>query len=231
MRTLILLPFLLVFPALSPRPANGAERTWTIARDVYTAEAELVAVRGNLAYLRMDGRVEEIPLERLSALDQQHIASLSLAPILPGPVAELPGPAPEAEVVEEEMPLPGEPDAPAASQLELNAPDLAPAYGGSPNAQLPQSAAAYRVDQYGRVPYSREMGPQPGVAANYLAPFGDPRAGSNPSDRRYRRPPQQGPNNLSAKSQRNDDDDDRPGLISARARRTERQRAAAARSR
>ena len=46
--------------------ADAAERTWTIARDVYTAEAELIAVRGELVYLKIDGRVEEIPLARLS---------------------------------------------------------------------------------------------------------------------------------------------------------------------
>ncbi len=230
MRTLVLIPLLLAIPTLSPLPADGAERTWTIARDVYTADAELVAVRGNLAYLKMGdavtgSRVEEIPMERLSALDQQYISSLSLAPILPGPAADLPGPMADAEIVQEEMPLPGEPDAPAASELGLNAPDLAPAYGGSPVPQWPQPGAAYRVDQYGRV-----IPPQPGVAANYLAPLVEPRAGANPNDRRYRRPPQQGPNNQSAKSQR-DDDDDRPGLFSARDRRTDRQRAAAARSR
>lgn len=224
MRTLVLLPFLLAIPASSPLPTYGAERTWTIARDVYTTDAELVAVRGNLAYLRMDGRVEEIPLERLSALDQQYIASLSLAPILPGPVADLPGPAPDTEINQEEMPLPGEPDAPAASQLELNAPDLAPAYGGAPiRRQQPQ--AAYRVDQYGRV-----IPPQPGVAANYLAPQGSWADNANNIDRRYRRPPQPSTSNQAAKSQR-DEDDDRPGLFGARARRTDRQRAAAARSR
>ena len=225
MRTLVLLPFLLAVLALSLRSTQGAERTWTIARDVYTAEAELVAVRGNLAYLRMNGGVEEIPLERLSALDQQYIASLSLAPILPGPAADLPGPAPDTEVVQEEMPLPGQPDPLVAGELELNAPDLAPAYGGSSDPPQPLPRAGYRVDPYGRV-----IPPQPGVAANYLAPNADPGTGANPNGRRYRRPPQPGGNDQSAKSQR-DEEDDRPGLFGARARRTERQRAAAARSR
>jgi hypothetical protein len=222
------LPLLWAIPALSPLSIYGAERNWTIARDVYTAEAELVAVRGNLAYLKMgDGksgkRVEEIPIERLSALDQQYIASLSLAPILPGPVADLPGPVADAAVIPEEMPLPGEPDAPA-SEIELNAPDLAPAYGGTPVRQQPLPRAAYRVDQSGRL-----IAPQPGVAANYLAPLTEPRVGANPNDRRYRRSSQPGPNNPAAKSQ--GEDDDRPGLFGARARRIERQRAAAARSR
>ncbi len=171
MRTLVLLPLLLAIPALPPLPTYGAERSWTIARDVYTAEAELVAVRGNLAFLKIDGRVDEIPIERLSALDQQYIASLSLAPILPGPAADLPGPAAVTAVAPEEMPLPGEPDAPVAEN-ELNAPDLAPAYGGTPIPQQPLPRSAYRVDESGRL-----IPLQPGVAANYVAPFGEPRAG------------------------------------------------------
>lgn len=188
-------------------PAFGAERTWTIARDVYTADGELVTVRGNLAYLKIDGKVEEIPIDRLSAIDQQYIASLSLAPILPGPAAD--------EIFQEEMPLPGEPDAPSR-ELQLNAPDVAPTYSGEAQ---PIPRGADRVDQYGRV-----IPPQPGVAANYLAPIPDPRAvGAN--DRRYRRPPQQGPNSQTAKSK---GADDRPGLFGARARRLERQRASAA---
>ena len=223
MRTLVLLPLLLSIPALSPHSIYGAERSWTIARDVYTAEAELVAVRGNLAFLKIDGRVDEIPIERLSALDQQYIASLSLAPILPGPAADLPGTAAVTAVVPEEMPLPGEPDAPVA-EIELNAPDLAPAYGGTPVPQQPLPRSAYRVDQSGRL-----IPRQPGVAANYLAPLTEPRAGANPHDRRYGRPSQQGSNNRAANSR--DEEDDRPGLLGAHTRRSERQRAAAARSR
>jgi hypothetical protein len=229
MRTLVILALLLTIPALSPLPTYGAERTWTIARDVYTAEAELVAVRGNLAFLKIGDdktgrRVEEVPIDRLSALDQQYIASLSLAPILPGPVADVPDPASDAAIVEEEIPLPGEPD-PPASELDLNAPDLAPAYGGEPIRQQSLPRGAYRIDQYGRV-----IPPQPGVAANYLAPLTEPRAGANPNDRRYRQPSQQGPNTRAANS-RGEDEEDRPGLFGARSRRSERQRAAAARSR
>ena len=217
MRPLLLLPFLVAIPA------SGAERTWTIARDVYTAEAELIAVRGDLAYLKIDGAVEEIPIERLSAVDQQFIASLSLAPITPGPVAEEPAEGTHSVLVQEEMPLPGESDAPR-DELEMNAPDLAPAYGGAPIRQQPLPRGAYRVDPYGRM-----IPPQPGVAANYLSPQGGWGENANPNDRRTRRPPQQGPGNQAANSNRNEDDD-RPGLFGARARR-ERQRAAAARER
>lgn len=216
MRRLALI-LLLAITALFPFSSYGAERTWTIARDVYTAEAELVAVRGGSAFLKIDGKVEEIPMERLSALDQQYIASLSLAPILPGPVAD-------AEIVPEEMPLPGEPDAPVANEQEFNVPDLAPAYGGAPAEPQPLPGAAYRVDRYGRVIPS-----QPGVAASYLAPLAEPGVVANPGDRRYRRGPQ-GPGKQSAKSLR-DEEKDRPGIRGARARRLERQRSSAARTR
>lgn len=224
MRTLLLLSLLVMISAWSPVPADGAERTWTIARDVYTAEAELIALRGDLVYLKIDGKVEEVPIERLSGMDQQYIASLSLAPITPGPMAAMPGPTMESQIGQEEMPLPGEPDQPA-EELELNAPDLAPAYSGAPIRQQPVPRGSYRVDQYGRV-----MPPQPGVAANYLAPQGSWAGNANPNDRRIGRPPQQGPNNQAANSQR-DDDDDRPGLLGARARRLERERAAVNRGR
>jgi hypothetical protein len=64
--------------------AVAEQRTWTIARDVYTADGELVAVRGRTAYLRIGAQVEAIPLERLSAADHAYLDSLELAPIRPG---------------------------------------------------------------------------------------------------------------------------------------------------
>jgi hypothetical protein len=207
MRTLILLVLLVT-------PAYSAERTWTIARDVYTASGELITVRGDLAYLKIDGRVEEIPIERLSALDQQYIASLTLAPILPGPAPD--GPAENRQIAHEEMPLPGEPDAPSGS-LQLNGPNVGPTYSGEPQ---PLPAPRARVDSSGRL-----IPPQPGVAANYLAPVPEPRAASA-NDRRYLWPPQPVPNNQAAKSQRDDDKKD-AGILGFRARRLERQRAAA----
>jgi hypothetical protein len=210
MRTFFLLMYLAV---LAGGPAYGAERTWTIARDVYTANGELVTVRGNVAYLKIDGRVEEIPIDRLSAIDQQYIASLSLAPILPGPAAD--DAMENREMAHEEMPLPGEPDASSAA-LRLNGPDLAPVYSEQ---SQPMPRGAYRVD-----PYGRAIPPQPGVAANYLAPIPDS-GNADPNDRRFRRPPQQGPNSQAAQSKRDADEDQ--GVLSFRARRLERQRAAA----
>jgi hypothetical protein len=237
MRALVLLTLFVSVLAFNVPKADAAERTWTIARDVYTAEAELIAIRGGLVYLKIDGKVEEVPIERLSGVDQQYLASLSLAPITPGPMADMPAPAAEMQITHEEMPLPGEPDQPVQGmqELELNAPELAPAYGGEPIRQQAIPQRAYRVDQYGRF-----IPPQPGVAANFTAPQGNwgdnvnrdnvSRNSANPNDQRYRRPPQQGPNKRSANSER-DNDDDRPGLFGARARRLERERAAANRGR
>jgi hypothetical protein len=62
-------------------PAFGQVRTWTIATGVYTADAELVAVRGDMAYLKIGDTVESVPLARLSAADLEYIRSLSLAPV------------------------------------------------------------------------------------------------------------------------------------------------------
>jgi hypothetical protein len=83
MRTLILI---LVLAA----PAVAEHRTWTIARDIYTAEAELVAVRGDTVYLRFGEKVDSVSLERLSLADQRYIGSLALAPVEPGPANENP---------------------------------------------------------------------------------------------------------------------------------------------
>lgn len=206
--------------------ANAGERTWTIARDVYTAEGELVAVRSGVAYLKIDGKIEEIPIERLSTLDQNFIASLSLAPIVPGPAASdgtmsVVRPA----SAQEEMPLPGSPDTPAHSDLELNAPDLAPAYGGEP-LRSPATQSRTRFDRYGRI-----IPPQPGTAANYVAPWGEPRGQVRPDDRTGRRGLQQNESDRNARSRDDSDEDNRPGIFGFRARRLERERAAANRAR
>jgi SLA1 homology domain 1, SHD1 len=86
MRSLLLSVTLLAAPALAE------ERTWTISTGTYAMAAELVEVRGDIAYLKTADRVEHIPLARLSASDMNYIASLSPAQILPGPADELPQP-------------------------------------------------------------------------------------------------------------------------------------------
>lgn len=222
MRTLAILLTLLVLRA------EGAERTWTIARDVYTTKAELIAVRGDLVYLKVNGHVEEIPLVRLSAADQQYIGSLSLAPIAPGPMAEMPGPMAEPASFGEEMPLPGQPD-PAPVETDVNAPDIAPEfsapeYGGMPLQQPKQPPRVYRLN-----PYGNAIPPQSGTRANYIAPQDNWGENAANSDRRYRRPPQQGADGQA--DRRRGDGDQAPGVLGFRARRQERERAAANRGR
>jgi hypothetical protein len=116
MRTIL---FILMLTA----PAYGQVRTWTIATGVYTAEAELVAVRGDIAYLKTGDTVESVPLARLSAADLDYIRSLSLAPVrtelgpggadagaLPAPqgatTGSLPAPPSGPVITEEAIPLP-----------------------------------------------------------------------------------------------------------------------------
>ncbi len=80
-------------------PAYAVERTWTISTGSYAMAAELVEVRGDIAYLRTGDRVEHIPLARLSAADMQYITSQS-------PEIIFPGPADEADTAAD-LPLPG----------------------------------------------------------------------------------------------------------------------------
>jgi hypothetical protein len=215
--------------------SEAAERSWTIARDVYQADGELIAVRGDVAYLKIDGNVEEIPIERLSALDQHYIASLSLAPILPGPANATSNS--ESSVLRastnsaEEMPLPGRPDSPQADGPAPREPELAPAFGGAPIRQPGTTQPPYRFDRYGRtIPPQfgpQQFGPQQsGTPANYLAPQGNWGDNIDPSNRRE----QQERNDRDSRTQRNDNDDDR-GILGFRARRQERERAAANRGR
>jgi hypothetical protein len=79
---------LLLSVTLLAAPVFAEERTWTISTGTYAMAAELVEVRGDIAYLKTADRVEHIPLARLSASDMNYIASLSPAQILPGPADE-----------------------------------------------------------------------------------------------------------------------------------------------
>jgi hypothetical protein len=107
----------------------------------------------------------------------------------------------------------------------VNAPDLAPGYGGASNQPSAQPQRVYRMN-----PYGGAMPPQSVAPANFYAPQGNWGENAANPDRRYRRPPPQGPNNQ-ADRRRGDDDDDGPGVLGFRARRMERERAAAARAR
>ena len=70
MRSVGILLLLVLFAA----PAHAEERTWTISTGTYAMAAELVEVRGDIAYLKTADRIEHIPLARLSAVDMQYLA-------------------------------------------------------------------------------------------------------------------------------------------------------------
>ncbi len=140
MRTLFNLCTLGCFLAtwlISARLLPGAERTWTIATGVFTAQAELVAVRGDIVYLKAGERIEEYPIARLSVADQRYLASLALVPAPPG--LNESGPTLGAVGVpagsEETVVAAGSPSLNAASGAGLSVlstpPILAPSAGGA----------------------------------------------------------------------------------------------------
>ena len=212
---------------------NAVARTWTIARDVYAVEGELVAVRGETAYLKIGEKVESVPLGRLSAADHQYLASIELAPVTPGPAGEnelaepVTGPlivGPAGDI----LPLPGE-------ERSL----VVPASGTAPSES--DRAAVKAVAEKGlqspaRHPTPRIQGPaaQPWVpsAGTNTPPNTQRPAPENPADRRFWRQQQQQQqqnqqqrNNPNA-NRNNEDDDESRGL---RGRLFERRRGAAAR--
>ena len=81
MRSVGIVLLLVLFAA----PLRAEERTWTISTGTYAMAAELVEVRGDIAYLKTADRIEHIPLARLSAADMQYLASQSPSVIFPGP--------------------------------------------------------------------------------------------------------------------------------------------------
>ena len=159
MRTLVILLALLAVRA------EGAERTWTIARDVYTAEAELIAVRGDLAYLKIDGKVEEIPIERLSARGStvhcDRCRSRRFRRGRGGPAGTGAG---NGQLAKKRCRCRASPMR-RRNELELNAPDLAPAYGGAPiRQQLGAARQLSRRSIWPRDPTATGRGGQLSVA-------------------------------------------------------------------
>lgn len=77
-----------VLALLSVAAVRAEERTWTISTGTYAMAAELVEVRGDIAYLKTGDRIEHIPLARLSAADMQYLASRSPSAVFPGPADE-----------------------------------------------------------------------------------------------------------------------------------------------
>jgi hypothetical protein len=81
---------ILIMLLATAAPTYAVERTWTISTGSYAMAAELVEIRGDIAYLKSGDRIEQIPLVRLSAADMQYIESLSPSAGLTAPSAELP---------------------------------------------------------------------------------------------------------------------------------------------
>jgi hypothetical protein len=194
--------FLLLF--LAAAPAYGETRTWTIATDVYTAEAEFVAMRGDTVYLRTGDQVKPVPFARLSAADQRFITSMTLAPVLPGPT-------PRVEASQYLMPEQDARPIETADALPV------PALGGEGEFVLPSPPGAVEFDDR-----KVQLLPTPArtmTDSNRRAPQAS-RDGS--SARRQRADQQQSPpRNRSATNDNRSQDDDRRGILGGRRRRGE----------
>jgi SLA1 Homology Domain 1 (SHD1) protein len=206
-------------------PMRAEERTWTISTGTYAMAAELVEVRGDIAYLKTADRIEHIPLARLSAADLQYLASQSPSVIFPGPaddsaIAEsLPTPANEYNALP-----PGESVGPVINDA---APVAAPAV--TRESQKPVMNSAPRVQTPGRVAprYTQSEELLPGLSSS--APVTsrtpstsravkvDPRTLRNPNLRRSNTSPKQIQNNSANRNRSRDDE--RPGLFGFRSRR------------
>jgi hypothetical protein len=212
---------MLLIVCLLATAARADERTWNIS---YTTNAELVEVRGDTAYLKSGGRVEEIPIARLSADDRQYIASMRLAPVFPSTIAVNDS---------ESLPLPVK--AEAASQATYEAP-IQPPTSGRTVMMGPQNDAG------GMNTVEHSMLASPINAPQLNAPMSVPADGSfnapaylpspqtvdtAPNTRRFvQQPqPQQQPQTLLQRQKQNraaadrSRADSRPGLFGGRARR------------
>ncbi|TWU01530.1 SHD1 domain-containing protein [Neorhodopirellula pilleata] len=90
-------------------------RTWTDATGTFKAEAELVAVRDGKAYLeRPDGRVNTVPLKRLSVEDLKFIASIPQYAALVKPLLQESDRSPEPALPSPKI-EPNQVDTPSAS--------------------------------------------------------------------------------------------------------------------
>jgi hypothetical protein len=133
----------LLITLLLATPAFAQERTWTIATAVVTTEAELVGVRGDVVYLKIDDKIESVPLARLSVADHEYIASLSLAPVRSGPTVEgLPSDDLRLPSLPEELTPPVNPSVPTATSEALPLPPAAAAVGGAADASAGRVPAA-----------------------------------------------------------------------------------------
>lgn len=207
----VLVALLLVSSAVS---SYAEERTWTVSTGSYAMAAELVEVRGDIAYLKTGERIEHIPLARLSAADIQYITSLSPKTILPGPADET-APSQELPATQfqvSELPLVGpivNEVPPAASTTTQKPVVVAPA----PQPQQVQRRAASShaaAEEVLPVPSSNTQ-------AKQRAATTEPRTLSNTNQRRPANLQGQGQNR--SVDQNRSRNDDRRGLFGFRTRR------------
>jgi hypothetical protein len=202
MRTLAIL-------LLCATAAYGQERTWTIATAVVTAEAELIAVRGDVVYLKMADKIESVPLARLSVADYEYISSLSLVPVRSGSDAlELDGTTTPA------MPQGGLLPAPAGGELPITEESIPLPGNGA-------GAAATGPGQGARTSNSRASAGTQAATRATAAPNSQRHGATTTAARRVAAPPtNQMQNNLRGNSNNNEP----AGVLGIRGRRNNRQR-------
>ena len=90
--------------ALVATGRTGELRTWTSKTGTYSAEAEMVELKGdgNVSLKRKDGRVIDVPLDRLSTADQEYVRQQSGLKDAAGGGAASAGPAKTPEQIESE---------------------------------------------------------------------------------------------------------------------------------
>ena len=192
-------------------PTFAEERNWTISTGTYSADGELIEVRGNMVYLRMQGKVEQVPIERLSGADQQYLSSLRLKPLMPAPASD------ESEA----LPTPrNEFNAQPPRDVQLTRMEMETAFAEP--GELPMSTRvvprqeqpgpAIRRDQYNRPPARSRS-----TSAAQSRSMAQQQNSQNPNARRYApRPPQQQQNQANNNNNRSDSDESRRGLFGRR---------------
>jgi hypothetical protein len=204
MRAILIGLICLLAATLYCEGANGEGRVWTIS---YTTQAELVAVQGDMVFLKASEGVQSVPLDRLSESDRKFVASLPLAPIEDKEVKEviaaemLPAPSGEVGAVE-----PAGFTAPQSGPA-LMAPSQTP--GGERSILVTPPGGVVQLDNGGSILPTPAAVPRAVNTAN----------AQNPNNGIGRRLTQAQQNQAHAANQKRLRDESRPGLFGARARR------------
>jgi hypothetical protein len=207
----------LIFVLLLAAHAFGDERTWTIATGVHTTQAELVGVRGDVAYLKTGDKVEPVPIANLSPADQAYIASLPLAPVPQVPAAApatdiLPVPTPPATAAATSGPVLTSPTAPPVTEEAIPLPGEATI---APRTQVaPRTPTAPRSSTTTR-PVPRSAGYRATSTQSLNANTSN---ANNVNNRRYVQP-QTSPQSRRSVSAQRTPPEPPPGLLNFRARR------------